>query len=327
MGTRIEPCHVLVTGGAGFIGSHLVERLVARGDSVCVVDNLRSGAEENLAFVRDKIQFVKGDVRDVDVLKQCMVGVETVYHLAAVTSPAESVESPFVTHDVNVTGTLQVLLACRDAGVGSVVYSSSASVYGEHPELPKREESPVDPRSPYALSKLLGEQYCLALGPMWGIRSVALRYFNVFGPRQREDSQYASIIPIVFARLNKGVDIPIYGDGKQTRDFVSVASIVDANIRAAESEEAAGGVINIASGEQTSILDVARLVGQLFDTNPHLKFLPVRPGDIRDSWADISKARRLLDLKVETLRGGLQRMFDAADYHTRAASEELPDLI
>lgn len=327
MGMRAEPRHVLVTGGAGFIGSHLVERLVARGESVRVVDNLCSGAKENLASVRDKIQFVEGDVRDMNILKQCMTRVATVYHLAAVTSPAESVRFPFETHDVNVTGTLQVLLACRDAGVRTMVYSSSASVYGEHPELPKREESSVDPRSPYALSKLLGEQYCLTLGSMWGIRSVALRYFNVFGPRQREDSQYASIIPIVFARLSKGAEIPIYGDGRQTRDFVSVSSVVDANISAAESEKAAGSVINIASGEQTSILEVAKLVGRLFDTRPHLQFLPVRPGDIRDSWADISRAQKQLDLKVESLSAGLERMFDAESNCMREVSEEFPDSI
>ncbi len=300
----------LVTGGAGFIGSHLVEVLVARGERVRVLDNLATGRLENLSAVKDSVEFIQGDLRDRVVVSQAMKGVEVVFHHAALASVPLSVEDPLTTHEVNATGTLNVLLAARDAGVRRVVYASSSSVYGDGPQLPKREEMEPDPCSPYAVSKLAGEHLCRAFWPVYGLSTVSLRYFNVFGPRQDSDSPYAAVIPKFVECLNAGERLPVYGDGKQTRDFIPVSSVVEVNMQAATRDEIDGEVFNVGSGKPVSLLDLISLLGEVSGREPRIRFLPERLGDVRESWADIEKARRMLDIAPGPLHEGLRRLMD-----------------
>lgn len=300
----------LVTGGAGFIGSHLVEVLVARGERVRVLDNLATGRLENLSAVKDSVEFIQGDLRDRVVVSQAMKGVEVVFHHAALASVPLSVEDPLTTHEVNATGTLNVLLAARDAGVRRVVYASSSSVYGDGPQLPKREEMEPDPCSPYAVSKLAGEHLCRAFWPVYGLSTVSLRYFNVFGPRQDSDSPYAAVIPKFVECLNAGERLPVYGDGKQTRDFIPVSSVVEVNMQAAARGRIDGEVFNVGSGKPVSLLDLISLLGEVSGREPRIRFLPERLGDVRESWADIEKARRMLDIAPGPLHEGLRRLMD-----------------
>ncbi len=284
---------VLVTGGAGFIGSHLVEALAPKHD-VTVLDNLSSGKQSNLSTIKDKITFVKGDITDSNILKKVMQGKEFVFHLAANASVPYSVEHPLETHETNATGTLKVLLAARDAKVKRVIYSSSASVYGDDPSLPKTESSPLRPQTPYALSKLAGEQYTLIFNKIYGMETVALRYFNVYGPRQDPTSPYSGVITKFVTALKSHQQPTIFGDGMQTRDFVFVADVVQANLKAMTAAHASGRVFNIATGVQVSIKEMLAHLNEVIGTKIQPKFAPKQSGDIIHSVADISEAKKVL---------------------------------
>jgi nucleoside-diphosphate-sugar epimerase len=302
---------ILVTGGAGFIGSHLVERLGAEGARVRVIDNFATGRRSNLAGFAAEV--LEGDVRDLDAVRRAVAGCRFVVHLAALGSVPRSVEDPLTSHEVNATGTLNVLLASRDAGVERLVYASSSSVYGESRELPKRESFGVDPRSPYALAKYTGEALCGIFSRLYGFQAVALRYFNVFGPRQDPSSAYAAVIPRFVSAALRGEAAVVYGDGGQTRDFTYVANVVEANLRAlaapsAVALEAGGGVYNVACGSRVSLLEllaeINRAVGS--DAAPH--FEPARLGDVRDSLAALDLAREYLGYEPSVdLREGIRR--------------------
>jgi nucleoside-diphosphate-sugar epimerase len=305
MGSR-----VLVTGGAGFIGSHLVDRLLRDGHDVVVLDNLSTGRRENLAEAADAVEFVEGDIRDLDAIRAAIRGADVVYHQAALPSVPRSIEAPADSHAANATGTLNVLIAAREADVRRVVYASSSSVYGDTPTLPKREEMAPSPLSPYAVSKLAGELYCRVFHHVYGLETVALRYFNVFGPRQAPDSAYAAVIPLFIQKLLDGRVPRIFGDGEQTRSFAYVADVVDANVRAAVSEGAAGRAINIAGKERISINDLDRALRDAVPAAPRgpADYGPPRPGDVRHSYADLSAAEELLGYSPRTsLAEGLRR--------------------
>jgi len=290
---------VLVTGGAGFIGSHLVEALVRAKHDVIVFDNLSSGKQSNLSAVKDKITFVKGDITDTAALKKVMNGREYVFHLAAIASVPYSVQHPLETHEVNATGTLKVLLAARDAKVKRVIYSSSAAVYGDEPTLPKTENSPLKPQTPYALTKLTGEQYAIIFNKIYGMETVALRYFNVYGPRQDPTSQYSGVITKFVTALKNKQEPTIFGDGMQTRDFVFVTDVVQANLKAMTAAHAVGRVFNIATGVQVSIKEMLAHLNEVLNTKIAPKFAPKQPGDIIHSVADISEAKKGLHFHPE----------------------------
>ena len=284
---------VLVTGGAGFIGSHLVEALVAKKHDVTVLDNLSSGRVSNLSAVKDKINFIKGDICDVNTVKKACEQQDVVFHLAAIASVPYSVQHPLEAHEVNITGTLKVLIAARDAKVKRFVFSSSAAVYGDEPSLPKTENSPLRPMTPYALSKLAGEQYALIFHKIYGMETVALRYFNVFGPRQDPSSPYSGVITKFVTALKSGKQPLIFGGGMQTRDFVFVSDVVQANLKAM-SAKAAGKVFNIATGVQVSIKEMLVHLNEILNTKIAPKFEPAQKGDIVHSVADISEAKKVL---------------------------------
>jgi UDP-glucose 4-epimerase len=297
----------LVTGGAGFIGSHIVDALLAEGHRVRVLDNFATGKRENIAHVLDWIKLVEGDVRDLEAVRRAVDGAEYVLHQAALPSVPRSIKDPLTTHKVNATGTLNVLIAARDAGVKRVVYASSSSVYGDAPELPKREDMTPRPKSPYAVSKLAGEHYCRAFWEAYGLETVCLRYFNVFGPRQDPNSQYAAVIPRFISALLNGGEICIYGDGRQTRDFTYAGNVVRANLLAAVAPGAAGAVCNVACGRQTSLLELVSLLAELTGKRPEPVFEPARPGDVRDSLADLGNTAIRVGYAVTTsLRQGLK---------------------
>ena len=285
----------LVTGGAGFIGSHIVETLVRRGDSVRVLDNLSSGKKENLAAVADRIDFIEGDIRTPETCSAAVKGMDHVLHEAALASVVRSVEDPLLNNAVNVTGTLNMLLAARDAGVKSFVLASSSAVYGDDPSLPKEEGKEGRPLSPYAVSKLVGEKYAQTFHALFGMNAVSLRYFNVFGPRQDPFSQYAAVIPLFIAKILRGERPVVYGDGEQSRDFIFVENVVQANIEAAESASARGEVVNIASGVGMTINGLLEAVNEVLGTKIEAAHSDPRPGDIKHSIADVRKARRLMD--------------------------------
>lgn len=303
----------LVTGGAGFIGSHLVNELVSRNQRVRVLDNFSSGRRDNLAPVLDRIEVVVGDIRDTATLKSALAGVDYVLHQAALASVTQSVADPLSTHAVNVTGTLNVLQAARDAGVSRVVFASSCAVYGNDPRLPKREDMAAAPLSPYAASKLAGEAYCQAFSEVYGLPTVALRYFNVFGPRQDPASPYSAVIPRFIAAALAGEPLTIFGDGRQSRDFVHVSNVVAANLLACTAPNAVGHVINVAAGRRYSLLDlVARLRTLLGPKNVRVQHLAPRPGDVLHSSASLGQARRRLDYRPHvTFARGLRETIDA----------------
>jgi nucleoside-diphosphate-sugar epimerase len=297
----------LVTGGAGFIGSTLTHTLVERGDEVRVLDSLLTGSGENLADLPD-VELVRGDIRDLEGLRTAMKGVDRVLHQAAVPSVPRSVRDPLLSHESNVTGTLNVLLAARDAGVQRVVFASSSSVYGDAPTLPKVETMTPSPLSPYAVTKLTGEQYCRVFHRLFGLETVALRYFNVFGPRQDPTSDYAAVIPKFIALMARGERPVIEGDGSHSRDFTYVDNVVQANLRAAESPGVGGKVFNVACGERHTILDLVAALNRVFGTSIEPAFGPPRKGDVPHSLADIEKARRLLGYEPSTgFQEGLER--------------------
>ncbi len=284
----------LVTGGAGFIGGHLVEGLLAADWSVRVLDDLSTGSEQNLERVKDRIEFVRGDIRDVDGLERMMGGVEVVFHQAAMASVPRSVEMPLLTNSVNVDGTLLVLEVARKSGVRRVVYAASSSAYGDTAVLPKVETLPAAPRSPYALQKYAGEVYCRLYSELYGLETVSLRYFNIFGPRQDPNSEYAAVIPRFVTAAIAGRQPVIYGDGNQTRDFTYVENAVQANLLAADAKRASGSVINIAAGKRTSLNDLWRDIRDIVGADVEPRYADPREGDVRDSLADLTRATDLL---------------------------------
>ena len=286
----------LITGGAGFIGSHLVEHLVATGHDVTVLDDLSSGHRANLAGVRRQIRFIRGSVTDLNTCRRAVDGVDCVLHHAAVTSVQRSVDEPLVTHQVNATGTLNVLLAARDKGVQRVVYAGSTSAYGNPTTLPNSEEHVTRPLSPYAASKLAGEEYCVAFHETYGLETVVLRYFNIFGPRQDPNSQYAAVVPRFIAAALAGERPTIFGDGGQTRDFVYIANVVHANVLAARAPAAgaAGQVFNVGCGQGVSVNQLWEHIRSLAGVPAMPLYTQGRAGEVRDSVAALAKARRLL---------------------------------
>lgn len=302
--------HYLVTGGAGFIGSHLVERLLAEGHRVRVLDDLSTGRESNLAAVLDRIDFVRGSSADAPTVVRALEGVDGVFHQAAIPSVPRSVANPAEAHRSIVETTLTLLEAMRQTGSGRIVMASSSSIYGESPALPKHEEMKLDPLSPYAAAKLAAEVYALVYARQYGLKAVALRYFNVFGPRQDPTSEYAAVIPKFVTAALEGRRPIIYGDGRQTRDFTYVENVVEANLMAMESS-VSGVAMNIAAGAQISLLDVLELLEPVAGKPIEPEFRPARVGDIKHSFADITRARELIGFvpRVE-FREGLSRTAD-----------------
>jgi len=284
----------LVTGGAGFIGSHIAEALVKRGDSVRVLDDLSTGKMENLAGIRDRIEFIEGDIRDLAACRRAVEGAGTVFHEAALASVARSVADPLLNDAINVRGTLNMLVAARDAGVRNFVLASSSAVYGDDPSMPKVEGREGRPLSPYGVSKIVGEKYGQVFRALHGLNAVALRYFNVFGPRQDPASEYSAVIPLFIGKMLRGERPTIYGDGEQSRDFVYVGDVVRANLAAAASDAAAGEAVNVACGAATTVNGLLEAVNGALGTRIEAVYGAPRPGDIVHSTADISKARRLL---------------------------------
>lgn len=282
---------VVVTGGAGFIGSHLADELAGRGYRVVILDDLSTGSLRNIEAIpkERKVEFIRGSITDLPALRRVFEGALFVFHLAALPSVPRSIRDPLATHEVNATGTLKVLLAARDGGVSKVIYSSSSSVYGDTPTLPKREDMTPHPQSPYAVTKAAGEHYCQVFEQVYHLPTVCLRYFNVYGPRQDPDSEYAAVIPSFIKRTSAGESPVIFGDGEQTRDFTYVKDAVAANVLAAES--GASGVYNIGSGNKVTLNELARLVIGLSGRDLNPVYQAERPGDIRHSLADISRAR------------------------------------
>jgi UDP-glucose 4-epimerase len=302
----------LVTGGAGFIGSHLTDALLAAGWQVRVLDDFSSGREPNVAAARSRAEIVRGDLRDAKTLAECMAGCEVVFHQGAVPSVPRSVAEPVRTHDVNATGTLAVLEAARGAGVRRVVYAASSSAYGDTPQLPKVETMPANPRSPYALQKWAGETYCRLYTELYGLETVALRYFNVFGPRQDPKSEYAAVVPRFATACLRGEPAVIYGDGGQTRDFTFVADAVRANLLAADSPKASGAVVNVAGGKRVSLLELLGAIAEICGTRIPPRHEPGRAGDVRDSLADLGRARDLLGYEPAVpLREGIARTVES----------------
>lgn len=281
----------LVTGGAGFIGSHLAEALLKRGDNVRILDNFSSGKKANLQPGAD---VVEGDLAVAGVAARVVAGCDYVLHQAAVPSVPRSVDDPLGTHRANVEGTMQLLVAARDAGVKRLVFAGSSSTYGNSPVLPKREDMRAAPMTPYALQKHIGEQYCQLFTSLYSLETVTTRYFNVFGPRQAPDSQYSGVISLFIKALSAGQAPVIHGDGRQTRDFTYVTNVVDGVLRAATAEKVAGEVINIATGGRISLLELVRALQLILGTNVAPTFSPARAGDVKDSQADIFKARKML---------------------------------
>jgi nucleoside-diphosphate-sugar epimerase len=283
----------LVTGGAGFIGSHLAEELVRRRQRVRVVDSLITGKRQNIAHLPD-VEFMEGDLADLDVARRAVADVEYVLHQAAIPSVPRSVQDPITSNRANIDASLNVLVAARDAGVRRLVYAGSSSAYGNTPTLPKIETMPTAPLSPYALQKLVAEQYCQMFTRLYGLETVTIRYFNVFGPRQDPSSPYSGVISLFISALCEGRPPKIYGDGEQTRDFTYVANVVDGVLRACDAQGASGEVINVATGGRVSLNELFRTVRDLVGGNLEPIYEEPRAGDVRDSQADVSKARQIL---------------------------------
>jgi len=285
--------HYLVTGGAGFIGSHLAEELVRRGERVRVVDSLITGKRHNLAHLPG-VEFIEGDLADLAVARRAAAGVDFVLHQAAIPSVPRSVQDPITSNRANIDASLNVLVAARDAGVKRLVYAGSSSAYGNSATLPKIETMPTAPLSPYALQKLVAEQYCQMFTQLYGLETVTIRYFNVFGPRQDPSSPYSGVISLFISALCDGRQPTIYGDGGHTRDFTYVANVVDGVLRACEAKEASGEVINVATGGRVSLNQLFQTIRDLVSAKVDPIYAEPRAGDVRDSQADIQKARRLL---------------------------------
>jgi UDP-glucose 4-epimerase len=309
----------LVTGGAGFIGSYLTEALLAAGHRVRVLDNLSTGDLANLEQMRGRIDLIQRDLTDLDAVMEATRGVDWVFHQAALASVPRSVADPMATHRACVDGTLHVLLAARDAKVKRVVYAGSSSAYGNSDRLPKRESDPTAPLSPYAVAKLAGEHYCAAFHEVYGLETVTLRYFNVFGPRQTPDSPYAAVIPLFIRALLAGKGPLIHGDGMQSRDFTYIDNVVQANLLAATAPKVGGKVYNVACGGRFTLLDIVAGLNRILGTHIAPVHTDSRPGDVRHSQADISRARADLSYSPTIdLEEGLRRCVK----HHRAALEK-----
>lgn len=301
----------LVTGGAGFIGSHIAENLVKQGERVRILDNFSTGKRENLTGFVDSVEVMEGDFRNPEDCKKAVQGVDYVLHQGALPSVPKSVEDPLNTNECNITGTLNILVASRDAGVKRLIYAASSSVYGDNPTLPKVETMPAQPLSPYAVQKHVGELYCRIFYELYGLETVVLRYFNVFGPRQDPTSQYAAVIPRFIMALAQGRPPTIYGDGEQSRDFTYVDNVVRANLLAATAEDVAGEVMNFACGESTSLNELLRSLKGILKTNIRPVHEAPRPGDVKHSLADIEKSRKLLNYTAHvSFEEGLRRTVD-----------------
>ena len=284
----------LVTGGAGFIGSNLVRALLERGDRVRVLDNFSTGNRTNLAGLTGDIELIEGELRSYERVHAAVRDTEVVFHQGALPSVPRSVQDPLTTSAVNVEGTLNVLLAARDEGIRRVVFASSSSVYGNSGPLPRVESGSPDPVSPYGVAKLAAERYCVSFSRVYPLETIALRYFNVFGPRQDPRSQYAAVVPRFLTEAAAGRPVPIYGDGSQSRDFTYVANVVEANLLAAEAPRGNGAVLNVATGRSVTVNELADAVGAVLGAKVEKQYLPQRPGEVMQSWADISAAMDLL---------------------------------
>ena len=304
--------HYLVTGGAGFIGSHIVRRLVSEGVKVRVVDNLSTGMEARLDNIRGSIDFVFGDLADEQVSNDVVNGIDYVLHQAAVPSVQRSMSDPIGTNRANVTATLNLLESCRRVGVRRLIYAASSSVYGDTEVLPKTESMAPNPLSPYALQKLVGERYCKLYYDLYGLETVSLRYFNVFGPDQDPYSEYSAVIPKFITKLATKQPLTVYGDGEQSRDFTYVENVVEANLLALEAAEAPGQVCNIGCGERITLNALIHLLEEVMGTRAEVNYAQSKPGDVRHSLADITSARRLLGYEPKVMaREGLRRTVEA----------------
>ena len=302
----------LVTGGAGFIGSNITEELIKKGEKVRILDNFSTGKRENIVKFKDGIELIEGDLEDLEIVKRAMDGVDFVLHQGALPSVERSIKEPLTTNRVNILGTLNVLIAASEVKVKRVVYASSSSVYGDTPTrltvgqalavarakhgqaLPKKEGMKTNPQSPYAVTKLIGEEYCRIYYSIYGLETVCLRYFNVFGPRQDPSSQYAAVIPKFITLMLRGKSPPIYGDGEQSRDFTFIDNVVEANLKACKAKKASGGVFNIACGKSVTINELVKRLNKILQTRIKPTYQSPRKGDVRYSLADISQARKTL---------------------------------
>ncbi len=313
---------VLVTGGAGFIGSHIAQRLLGDGHEVVILDNFSTGRRENIAAisapaVADRLRVVEGDVRNAKIVEECMSGCALAFHEAAVVSVPYTVEHPQESHDVNIQGTLNVLQAARAAKTKRVVFASSAAIYGEEPTLPKIETMKPEPISPYGVEKITGEHYLATWAKLFGVETVSLRYFNVFGPRQDPSSPYSGVISIFVDRILAGRGLTFFGDGKQIRDFVYVANVVDANMLAGTKEGVSGRVFNVACGKKTTLLELASMIEKAAGRTVERSFGAPRAGDIKESVANIDRAKTELGYAPAVgVDEGLQRLVE----HVRAAA-------
>jgi len=284
----------LVTGGAGFIGSNISVELVKRGEKVRILDNFSTGKRENIAKLKGGMELIEGDLRELEIVEKAMVGVDFVLHQGALPSVERSIKNPLTTNRVNILGTLNVLLAALRLGVKRVVYASSSSVYGDTPTLPKKEGMKTTPQSPYAVTKLIGEEYCRIYYSIYGLETVCLRYFNVFGPRQDPGSQYAAVIPKFITLMLRGKSPPIFGDGEQSRDFTFIDNVVEANLQACTAKGAPGKVFNIACGKNVTINELVHRLNRILQTKTEPAYQSPRKGDVKYSLADISQARKIL---------------------------------
>ena len=302
---------VLVTGGAGFIGSNIVRALLARGDDVRVLDNFSTGSRTNLAGLEQDVDLVEGDLRSYERVHAAVRGAEVVFHEGALPSVPRSVQDPLTTTAVNIEGTLNVLLAARDEGVRRIVNASSSSVYGNAGELPKVESQAPDPISPYAVAKLAAERFCTSFSRVYALESVSLRYFNVFGPRQDPASQYAAAVPRFIRAIAAGEPVTIYGDGEQSRDFTYVDNVVSANLLGADVAAAHGEILNVATGGSITVNALADAIGALLGLPVEKTYEPAREADVRASWADLAEARRILGYEPQVaFEEGLRRTAD-----------------
>lgn len=317
----------VVTGGAGFIGSNTVDELIRRGHSVVVLDDLSAGKEENLADVRNKISFIKGSITDLETVRKAMHEADYVLHLAARTSVPRSVKDPIETNRINVDGTLNVLLAARDAKVKRVVFAASSSAYGETPTLPKAETMQPAPISPYGVTKYVGELYSQTFGRVYGLENVSLRYFNVFGPRQDPNSPYSGVLSKFCTAFLESTQPVIYGDGEQSRDFTYVENVVQANLLACEAPHASGKVFNVGTGNRFTLNQTVALLQRIAGENLESKYEPPRDGDILHSQADITQSRAVLGYNPTVeFEEGLQRTLDwYREVHAKALAKQKAD--